>query len=55
LEAGIDRIMFATDYPYASMPDARSFLDRLAVSPADKERIAHRNAEALLGLQPFAA
>ena len=47
---GTDRIMFSTDYPYASMTEARSFLDQLPVSPADKERIAHGNAERLLGL-----
>lgn len=47
---GVDRIMFSADYPYASMAQARAFLDQLAVSPADKERIAHGNAERLLGL-----
>jgi hypothetical protein len=50
LQVGTDRIMFSTDYPYASMTEARSFLDQLPVSPADKERIAHGNAERLLGL-----
>ena len=50
LEVGVDRIMFSADHPYASMAAARSFLDRLPVSPADRERIAHGNAEALLGM-----
>lgn len=50
LQVGADRIMFSADYPYASMDEARGFLDRLPVSPADKERIAHGNAERLLGL-----
>jgi uncharacterized protein len=50
LEVGVDRIMFSADYPYASMAWARSFLDQLPVSPADKERIAHGNAERLLRL-----
>jgi predicted TIM-barrel fold metal-dependent hydrolase len=50
LEVGIDRIMFSADHPYSSMAQARAFLDRLPVSPADRERIAHRNAERLLGL-----
>ena len=49
LQVGSDRIMFSTDYPYASMAEARAFLDQLSVSPADKERIAHGNAERLLG------
>jgi hypothetical protein len=50
LEVGVDRIMFSADYPYASMTKARAFLDQLPVSPADRERIAHGNAERLLGL-----
>lgn len=48
LEVGADRIMFSADYPFLSMAEARAFLDRLPVSPADKERIAHGNAERLL-------
>src|SRR5215212_67401 len=50
LQVGVDRIMFSTDHPYASLEEARAFLDRLPVSPADKERIAHGNAERLLRL-----
>lgn len=48
LEVGVDRIMFSADHPYASMSAARSFLDRLPVSPSDREKIAHGNAESLL-------
>lgn len=50
LQVGVDRIMFSADYPYASMVQARAFLDQLPVSPADRERIAHGNAERLFGL-----
>jgi len=50
LEVGVDRIMFSADHPYSSMAQARAFLDRLPVSPADRERIAHGNAERLLKL-----
>ena len=50
LEVGVDRIMFSADYPYGSMQEARAFLDRLPVSPSDRERIAHGNAEKLFGL-----
>jgi uncharacterized protein len=50
LQVGVDRIMFSTDHPYASMAEARAFLDDLPVSRADKARIAHQNAERLLGL-----
>ena len=50
LEVGANRIMFSADYPYGSMLQAHKFLDELPVSPADKERIAHGNAELLLRL-----
>jgi uncharacterized protein len=43
--------MFSADYPYASMSQARAFLDQLPVSASDKEKIAYRNAENLLGLR----
>ena len=47
LEVGAGRIMFSVDYPYGSMTEARRFLDHLPVTPLDRERIAHGNAEAL--------
>ena len=49
-EVGAHRIIFSADYPYGSMSEARQFLEQLPVSPADKERIAHGNAELLLRL-----
>jgi len=50
LEVGVDRMMFSADYPYASMARARAFLDQIPVSPTDREKIAHGNAERLLRL-----
>ena len=50
LEVSVDRIMFSVDYPYGSMTEARAFLQYLPVTDADRERIAHGNAEKLLGL-----
>jgi uncharacterized protein len=50
LQVGVERIMFSADHPYASMAEARGFLDRLPVSSSDRARIAHGNAEGLLGL-----
>ena len=47
LQVGVDRIMFSTDHPYQSMAEGRAFLDRLPVSEADREKIAHGNAERL--------
>jgi hypothetical protein len=50
LEVGPDRIMFSVDHPYGSMAEARAFLDQIPVSPTDRERIAHGNAERLFKL-----
>ena len=50
LQVGAERIMFSADHPYASMEEARAFLDGLPVGPADRKKIAHGNAERLLGL-----
>jgi uncharacterized protein len=47
---GVDRLMFSVDYPFASNARARAFLDGLPVSPADKAKIAHGNADRLLRL-----
>ena len=47
---GADRILFSVDYPFASNARARAFLDALPVSPADRAKIAHGNADRLLRL-----
>jgi uncharacterized protein len=50
LEVGAERIMFSADHPWGSMAQAHAFLQQLPVSAADRERIAHGNAEKLFGL-----
>lgn len=50
LEIGAERIMFSADYPHDSMAKARAFLEQLPISTADREKIAHGNAEHLLKL-----
>lgn len=47
---GADRILFAVDYPYSANTAGRAFLDTAPLDPADRELIAHGNAERLLGL-----
>ncbi|MCX7295293.1 MAG: amidohydrolase family protein [Hyphomicrobiales bacterium] len=47
---GASRIMFSVDYPYGSMTEAREFLEKLPISDADREAIAHGNAVKLLGV-----
>jgi predicted TIM-barrel fold metal-dependent hydrolase len=47
---GADRIMFSVDYPYSTNEQGRVFLESASISPADKEKISHLNAERLLKL-----
>ncbi len=47
---GADRIIFSVDYPYSSNERGRAFLDNAPISPVDKEKISHLNAERLLKL-----
>ena len=51
LTFGIDRIMFSVDYPFAPNAAGRKFLDRVALSPADKAKLAHDTADKLLKLK----
>lgn len=50
LALGADNILFAIDWPYESNKDGMDFFRKLSLSDADKEKIAHRNAERLLKL-----
>jgi predicted TIM-barrel fold metal-dependent hydrolase len=50
LTFGIDRILFSVDYPYASNASGRAFLQSLSLAPADREKLAHANADRLLRL-----
>jgi len=47
---GIDRIVFTADYPFANIDAGPKFLEQMPIPPADKAKIAHGNAERLLGL-----
>jgi hypothetical protein len=48
---GIDRIMFAVDYPYAPNPNGRAFLDGVSLGPADLAKLTHKNADSFLKLK----
>lgn len=50
LALGSDHILFGTDYPFEDIPTATAFLAGAPVSEADRAKIAHLNAERLLGL-----
>jgi len=47
---GVDRILFSVDYPYADAAEAATFLAQAPISPVDREKIAHGNAERLFKL-----
>lgn len=47
---GADRVIFSVDYPFSQNAPGRAFLDSAPISPADREKIAHGNAERLLRL-----
>ena len=47
---GADHILYSVDYPFQEGDQARAFLENSPISPADKEKIAHSNAEGLLKL-----
>ena len=50
LALGADHILFGTDYPFEDMETATAFLRSAPVSEADRDKIAHGNAEWLLRL-----
>jgi predicted TIM-barrel fold metal-dependent hydrolase len=47
---GADRIIWSNDYPFLSLDGTREFLMSLPISDEDREKIAFRNAQALLRL-----
>lgn len=47
---GAQRILYSIDYPYQTLDGAGEFLERLPIPQVEKEMIAYRNAERLLGL-----
>ncbi|ADP83685.1 amidohydrolase family protein [Pseudofrankia inefficax] len=47
---GADRILFSVDHPFADSAQGTAFLLSAPLSPADREKIAHGNAERVLGL-----
>jgi Amidohydrolase len=49
---GADRLLFSVDYPFGNNLAAVAFLKHLPVSPDDREKIAYKNAVALLCLGP---
>ncbi len=51
-ELGIDNVLFSVDDPFGDNFEAVEFLNRAELSKADKEKLAHWNAERVLKLLP---
>jgi len=47
---GMDRVLYAMDYPYQFVPEEVAVTDNLSISAADKKRLYQTNAEKVFGL-----
>jgi len=47
---GVDRVMYAMDYPYQFVPEEVAVTDNLPISDADKKKLYQTNAERVFGL-----
>jgi predicted TIM-barrel fold metal-dependent hydrolase len=45
--------LFSVDYPYSDNRACKRFLENLPISPDDREKVAHLNAERLLKFNPW--
>jgi predicted TIM-barrel fold metal-dependent hydrolase len=48
---GVDHIMFSVDHPFANSDQATTFLKTAPVTESEREQIAHKNVESLLGIE----
>ena len=48
MEMGSDRIIYSVDWPYVENKPGTEWLETLAVSPEDKQKILNGNAKKLL-------
>ena len=51
LEVGMDRVMFASDYPWETMEDAVEFMEKVPLGTDDRDKMEWRNAARLFGLE----
>lgn len=47
---GVERILYAVDYPIMGLSEARPFLENAPIPDSDKQKIGHENAERLFRL-----
>jgi 5-carboxyvanillate decarboxylase len=48
---GVDRVLYAMDYPYQFVPEEVTLTDNLPISDADKKKLFQSNAERVFALQ----
>jgi len=48
---GVDRVLYAMDYPYQFVPEEVAVTDHLPISDADKKKLYQTNAETVFALQ----
>lgn len=48
---GVDRVLYAMDYPYQFVPEEVTLTDNLPISAADKKKLFQTNAERVFALQ----
>ena len=46
----LDRVMFASDYPWEQIEDGADFIEAAPIAEDDRRKICHGNAERLFGL-----
>jgi 5-carboxyvanillate decarboxylase len=49
---GVERVLYAMDYPYQFVPEEVKVTDELPVSEAARRALYHANAEQLFNLEP---
>jgi len=49
---GMDRVLYAMDYPYQFVPEEVKVTDNLPISPANKKKFYQTNAEKVFDLLP---
>jgi 2,3-dihydroxybenzoate decarboxylase len=47
---GVDRVLYAMDYPYQFVPEEVKMADHFTMSDADKKKFFQTNAEQVFGL-----
>lgn len=49
---GVERVMWAIDYPFQLTPASVAFMDSAQLSESEREQVSHRNAERIFGIAP---